>query len=190
MSFEFTEIRTDDEILTDVFNTLRSLVLTIMGYYKISGHEQLSQSYFRNEDNYRAFFNEFARFANDFWSIETNFPWDFSSVPYKESSEQIDGLIKILRTGGAHSECYSIAETNEIEENFRTYLQSDSSQLLIFSIGEYRLSEDEDNKSFSVGSRDVVNVSAWFFDLAWDDLMFIINPDTREMIVIAITDED
>ena len=52
---------------------------------------------------------------------------------------------------------------------------------------------NQETKSYGVNMADLTSlgkISPWFFQIGWDNLIFIINPDMRMMYVIAITDED
>ena len=80
-----------------------------------------------------------------------------------------------------------------MEQIHRKALQGDAATLFIFCY----VSEDTRGEDFSSGFgipeemleiRD--RISPWFEAVAWDDLMFIINPQSNMLYVIAYTDTD
>ena len=186
MTFNFIETEPDDA-LSELNNFVGVLVGSIVMQYKIETNQQLNIQFFRNQDNYILFFKEFADYANSTWNEKFSGNWDFKEVPFRESSKKIDGVIKILRTGGPYSEVFEKNIAMILEEEFRKKFQKDSSELVIFCIADYKVSE---SLSFTVDIHDLGKISTWFELIAWDDLIFIINPNYNTLYVIAFTDED
>ncbi|MHA1934548.1 MAG: hypothetical protein ACW97A_04655 [Candidatus Thorarchaeota archaeon] len=189
MKLEFNEVESD-EILEELNIIVGSLVETITAQYEFKFEGILKLDDFIDIKRYDSFYEQFALFANKMWMSKTGHNWDFSKVPFKSSSEKIDGLIKILRTGGAYSEEYDKAQSLEIEEGFRKRFQEDSAELGIYCIAEYNLSKSDESRSFTADIKQLGEVSSWFHQIAWDDLIFIINFEKGFLYVIALTDED
>jgi len=167
---------------------LESLVLVKSGQYHIESDVPLNLEFFKDSENYRMFFDQFATFASPFWKSD----WNFSKFPFRSPSEEIEGLMALLRSGGAYSKARSFSEATEIEREFKHRFKGSSSELVILSAVDYVYS-DQETKSYGVsmkGLADLQKISRWFFHVAWDNLIFIINPDTRNLYVIAFTDED
>ena len=63
--------------------------------------------------------------------------------------------------------------------------------LIILNMVEYNFS-DRISKSYSMGDDmfELKRISPWFAQIAWDNLIFVINPGSRMMYVIAFTDMD
>lgn len=157
----------------------------------IKSNQSLEGPVFENEESYSTFFKLFSDYANPLWRERVCVDWDFAKVPFRRSIERIDGLLKILRTGGAYSEEYTKNEASKIEERFRTEIQRDAPSILIFCIAKYKLYEVDDTVTgYIVQIKDLGHISSFFEQLAWDDLIFIINPRYSMMYVIAFTDTD
>ena len=187
MDFSFLE-KESDETLIELSKTAGALVSTITAQYEIKTDLVLNKEFFQDEGNFSFFFKKFAEYANPFWTKKFNSIWDFSKVPFRESNSRIEGVIKILRTGGPLTEVYEKETAIAMEEEFRREFQGDSSELVIFCIANYEISDE--SLSFTVDIKDLSKISNWFELLAWDDLIFIINPKYNSLYVIAFTDED
>lgn len=183
-----------DEIINELLETLREFNTdNIVVHYKIKNISPLDEFNFHDKMKFREFMADFASFANFQWKVETRCDWDFSKVPFRMSSEKIEGLIKIFQTGGAYSQGVGKKRALELEESIRHQFQQNSDNLYIFNIAKYDLDEGVGTKSFSVDMNtydSLKGISKWFALIAWDDLMFIINPKSSDFYVIAITDED
>jgi hypothetical protein len=192
MTFKFTEVEPDNT-LNELYQILKALVDTEVAQYDIETDIPLTDYPFQDSSKFNEFFCDLSDYANQHWTSRVNNEWDFSKVPFRKSSDKIDGLYKILRTGGAYSENYQKREALDIEEKFRKQLQKDSSNLFIFSIVNYTISDDkegQDIKGVIVDLGNIGEISSFFEQLAWDDLIFIINPKYKILYVIAFTDTD
>ena len=190
-SFSQTEA---DHVVNDLIDSLSEInVQCIVAHYKIETNQPLEEFNFNDKSNYAHFMSEFADYANSGWKAETNRDWDFGKVPYRTSSEKIHGLIKIFQSGGAYGSGVSRGKALELELGVRQNFQQNSDKILIFCIAEYKFTESSDEKSFTVNMEtydSLKNISSWFSLVAWDDLMFVINPKSNDFYVIALTDED
>jgi hypothetical protein len=189
MVFSFHEIQPGDT-LDELYNTLKSLVVVEVAQYKIQSDIPLTEYPFHEESAYHEFFESFSQYANPLWSSRLGVQWDFSRVPFRKSSSKLDGVYKILRTGGAQSETHLKDDALAIEERFRIKFQKGASSLLIFAVGHYKLSNDNGDSGFVVSLGNLGEISPFFEQLGWDDLIFIINPKFKTLYVIACTDED
>ncbi|MHA1908606.1 MAG: hypothetical protein ACW98Y_14995 [Candidatus Thorarchaeota archaeon] len=177
-----------DSTLESLVALLDSLVLVKAAQYEFESNTDVNVEFFQDASNYKSFFQQFSQQANPLWQEE----WDFSKVPYRSHSEEISGLIAILRSGGAYSDGHSFSEAHQIEEEFRFRFKGDSSELVILSMVQYEYS-DHETTSFTLDLKELSSlsqISKWFLQIAWDNLIFIINPDSRMMYVVAYTDED
>lgn len=107
------------------------------------------------------------------------------------------GLFRILKTGSAYTsaegEPYTEEEAAIIEEKHRKALQRDADSLLIFCYVLDDTRGEDVSSGFGIPKemleiRD--RISPWFEAVAWDDLMFIINPKHNMLYIIAYTDSD
>ena len=187
MKLEFKQID-PNKTLESLIALLETLVMVKAAQYKFESEVLLNHEYFKNEENYKIFFEQFAQNANPLWQDD----WDFRNVPFKLLSEKISGLFSIVRSGGAYSKDQTFSEASQIEKEFSHRFRGSSSELVILSMVDY-VYMNQEKKSYGVNMADLASlgkISPWFFQLAWDNLIFIINPDMRMMYVIAITDED
>ena len=192
MTFKFNEMEPDDT-LKELRHILKTLVDSELAQYEIETDLPLLDYPFQDSSKYNEFFQDLSDYANQQWSSRVNSDWDFSRVPFRKSSDKIDGLYKILRTGGAYSKNYQKEEALNIEEKIRRQLQKDTPNLFIFSVVSYEITidkEGQDIKGFIVDLGNLGEISSFFEQLAWDDLIFIINPKYRTLYVIAFTDTD
>jgi hypothetical protein len=190
MTFSFQEVQ-PDYALEELYKTLRSLVVTEIAQYEIESDYPLADYPFHEEEKYRVFFDAFSEYASPLWNTRVDGEWDFSKFPFRKSARIMDGIYKLLRTGGASSETHNSDEALTVEEILRIRFQKGAATLLIFAVGQYRLSENENDTGFiAPGSGNLGEISSFFEQLAWDDLIFIINPKYRTLYVIACTDED
>lgn len=192
MNFKFREVETDGT-LKELYRILKHLVDTEVAQYDIETDIPLVDYPFQDASKYNEFFCDLSDYANQLWTSRVNNDWDFSKVPFRKSSDKIDGLYKILRVGGAYSENHQKKEAIKIEENLRRHFQKDSPDLFIFSIPDYKFTDDkegQDIKGFTVDLGTLGEISSFFEQLAWDDLIFIINPKYKVLYVIACTDTD
>lgn len=187
MKLVFKQIEPDDT-LQSLVKLLESLVLVKAGQYLIESDIIPNREFFENPENYKMFFDSFAEFASPIWKSD----WDFRKFPFRKPSEEIDGLVSILRSGGAYSKAQSFSEAIQIEKEFKHRFRGQSSDLVVLSVVDYVYS-DQETKSYGVSMTALAGlqkISRWFFQIAWDNLIFIINPDSRNLYVIAFTDED
>ncbi|MGY5878737.1 MAG: hypothetical protein RTV31_00745 [Candidatus Thorarchaeota archaeon] len=183
-----------EEIPHEIFYKLeRDLnVVSSYGQYRINSEINLDTYDFKDQEKYRLFFKQFAEFANPLWKEKTSVEWDFSSFPFREPSDIIQGLYRIWKTGGAYSNGLSDSLTSKLEEKYRMAFQKESKSLIIFcTVQEDYLGEDVSG-GWGVGDQFLAlkEISSWFHLVAWDGLMFIINPEENRLYVIAYTDED
>jgi len=192
LNFTFREVEPDDA-LKELHQILKAIVDTELAQYDIESDLLLVDYPFEDPSKYNDFFSGLSEHANQKWATRVNNDWDFSKVPFRKSSDKIDGLYKILRTGGAYSENYHKSEALNIEEKIRRRFQKDSPDLLIFSIVDFEITEDKEGQDIKGSILDLGNIdeiSSFFEQLAWDDLIFIINPKFHTLYVIAFTDTD
>lgn len=193
ISWGFSQTEADD-LVNDLIDSLKEVnVQNIVAHYKIETRQPLEEFNFNDKLKYAQFMIDFADYANSGWKAETNHDWDFSKVPYRTSSEKIHGLIKIFQSGGAYGSGVSRGKALELELGVRQNFQQNSDKILIFCIAEYKFAENSDKKSFTVDMKtydSLKNISSWFSLVAWDDLLLIINPKSRDLFVVALTDED
>ena len=189
MKFSFKEVQ-PDEALSELLKTLRFLVVTEVAQYKIESDVSLFNYPFDEEQKYRAFFDAFSDYASPKWTSRVDGNWDFSKVPFRRSTEKMDGIYKILRTGGAQSETYNVSEALTIEETLRISFQKGAESLLIFAVPRYKLSSDKADTGYTVDMGNLGEISSFFEQLAWDELIFIINQKYKTLYVVACTDTD
>ncbi|MGY5876988.1 MAG: hypothetical protein RTU30_14655 [Candidatus Thorarchaeota archaeon] len=189
MMFDFTEEIADD-ILDELVRELE--VGVVVAQYKIESEISLDTYDFQDEGKYRLFFEYFAEYANERWKLKTNVDWDFSMFPFRESSDILSGLYRILKTGSAYGNLLGDEESARIEEKYRKGLQKDSNSLIIFcAVGEDFRGEDV-GTGFGVPDDmlELATISSFFELVAWDGLMIVINPEFNRLYVIAFTDSD
>ncbi|MHA2135542.1 MAG: hypothetical protein ACW99J_16920 [Candidatus Thorarchaeota archaeon] len=187
----FTFSETDpSETLLEAQTILRAMVDVEVAQYKISSIESFDASLFKDRSNYASFFEQFGRYANQNWERRTGHKWDFARTQFSTLRERIDGLVRILRTGGAYSEGQGQDEALSIERDFRMRLQGDSHDLAIICVANYGFDIREIDTGYTVDLNDLGEVSSFFNQLAWDDLVYVINTTHMMMYVIAFTDED
>ncbi len=177
-----------DSALESLTGLLESILLVKTAQYEIESDINLDSNFFQDEKNYRTFFKIFSEYANPLWSEM----WDFSKVPIKKPSKRIEGLISIVRSGGAYSDGQSLSEAQQVEEEFRFRFKGISPELVILSVVSYEFENDK-TRSFSMDMKDLralKKISPWFLQVAWDNLIFILNPECHTLYVIAVTDED
>ncbi|MFX1605420.1 MAG: hypothetical protein ACFFDD_05885 [Promethearchaeota archaeon] len=192
MNFTFRDVEADDA-LKELRQILKTIVDTEVAQYIIETDLSLVDYPFNDPSKYSDFFHDLSDDANQQWASRVNSDWDFSKVPFRRSSDRIDGLYKILRTGGAYSENYPKGKALKIEDKIRRQFQKDSPNLLIFSIVNFEITDDmegQDFKGFIIDLGNIGEISSFFEQLAWDDLIFIINPKYYILYVIAFTDTD
>ncbi|MGY5853097.1 MAG: hypothetical protein RTU92_05985 [Candidatus Thorarchaeota archaeon] len=185
----FTEEITDD-ILDELVRKLE--VGAVVAQYKIESDISLDDYEFQDEENYREFFTQFAEYANERWKVKTSVDWDFNLFPFRESSNILCGLYRVLKTGSAYGHLFSDEEAAKVEEKYRKALQRDSQSLIIFcAVCEDFRSEDV-SRGFAIPDemRELSTISSFFELVAWDGLMFVINPEFNKLYVIAFTDSD
>ncbi|MFX1518671.1 MAG: hypothetical protein ACFFCD_01930 [Promethearchaeota archaeon] len=165
LSFEKIE---PDEHLKELKSTLDSLVVAEVAQYQIKSDQSLESFDFENEESYSTFFKLFSDYANPLWRERVYADWDFARVPFRRSNERIDGLLKILRTGGAYSEQYTKDVAYRFEKQFRTEIQRDAPSILIFCIAKDTLSEDDDTVTgYVVQIKNLGRLSSFFEQLSW-----------------------
>ena len=190
MSLEFKQVDRDDtlENLAGLLETIVTRPQNVKtAQYQVESDVSINK-FLEDETNHRRFFETFSECANQYWGES----WDFSHVPFRAASDRIDALISIVRSGGAYSDGQSLSEAQQVEEEFRFRFKGTASELVILSVATYEYSDDI-TKSYSINGDDyraLRKISPWFLQVAWDNLIFIINPETRVMYVIAFTDED
>jgi hypothetical protein len=189
MLLSFKEV-TPDSALDELCSTLKSLVVIKVGQYRIDSDIPLSEYPFHDESKYHEFFEAFSQYANPLWSSRVGMNWDFSKIPFRKSSPMLDGVYKILRTGGARNETHHMDEALRIEETLRIAFQKGAPSLLIFAVAHYKLSNENSDSGFVVSLGNLGEISPFFEQLGWDDLIFIINPKYKTLYVIACTDSD
>ena len=128
MSFTFTEVE-KDSLLDDLEREI-DFVGVMVAQYQIDSEIPLAKYDFRDKEMFSSFFKQLAEYANLGWKSKTNCDWNFSKFPYRDSSDTIKGLIRILKTGGAYTQDtgapYSDEEATRIEEKYRKGFQKDS----------------------------------------------------------------
>ena len=187
MKLGFKQIDSD-KTLESLTTLLDTLVMVKAIQYQFESDLLLNHEFFRNEEKYKIFFEQFAQYANPLWQDD----WDFRNVPFKSLSEEISGLFSVIRSGGAYSKEKTFSEASQIEKEFRHRFRGPSSELVVLSMVDY-VYMNQETKSYGVNMADLTSlgkISPWFFQIGWDNLIFIINPEMRMMYVIAITDED
>lgn len=190
MSFTFTEEITD-EILDRLVREVGYVDVKV-AQYRIDSEIPLDTYDFQDQEKFRLFFHQFSEYANERWKLATKTEWDFSGFPFRESSEIIKGLFRILKTGGPHGEDHSEDEATRTEERYRKGFQKGSNSLIIFCVVREDLRGEDVSSGFGV-SEDILEtkeISPFFEVVAWDDLIFIINPKTNTLYVIAYTATD
>ena len=191
MPLKFTEIE-NDETLNEIYSIL-DFVEVEVAQYKIDTSEPLAKYDFKDPEQYKRFFEQFAEDANPLWKWRTRGEWDFTKVPYREPSDTIKGVYRLLRTGGAYSETYEKSKAMEIEQDLRNRFKKDSESLPVFCVVKSEYLDDDSSGGFTVDmkSYEVLGEISSFFNLvAWDDLIFIINPKYDTLYTIAYTDVD
>lgn len=83
-----------NETLIELNKIVGAIVETIVIQSEIKTDLELTKQFFRDQKNFSLFFKEFANYANPTWNKDYSRNWDFSKVPFKESSERIEGLSK------------------------------------------------------------------------------------------------
>jgi hypothetical protein len=189
MVLKFQEVQPGNT-LDELYNTLKSLVVVEVAQYKIESDHPLTEYPFHEESKFHEFFESFSEYASPLWSARLGTHWDFSKVPFRKSSTTLDGVYKILRTGGAHSETHLKHEALAIVERFKIRFQKGATSLLIFEVAHYKLANDNGGSGFVISLGNLGEVSSFFEQLGWDDLIFIINPKHNILYVIACTDSD
>ena len=186
-----------DETLEELTSILGFIEVEVAQYF-VESDEQLEYCDFEDPTEYKKFFTQFAEYANPLWSARTGTQWDFGRVPFRDSSSTISGVYRILRTGGAYSgagkDAYAVEKTEaiEIEGQLRSGFQKNANSLHIFCIVEFTHTNDA-GSSFLVDMtsyEQLGDISQFFNRIAWDDLIFIINPQYNTLYVIAFTDTD
>ena len=106
--------------------------------------------------------------------------------------ESIKGIYRILKTGGPHTNYFNDVETSKIDERYRKAFQKDTQTLFIFGFVKEELRGEDTSTGFIVPNYapELGEISTFFELVAWDDLMFIINPKYNTLYVIAYTDTD
>jgi hypothetical protein len=177
-----------DSTLESLNGLLGAIVQTKTSQYEIESDAPINEKFFKEQENYKAFFRTFVDCANPHW-VDI---WDFSKVPFRHPSEKITGLIASLRSGGAYTQDRSVEEAEQIEEEFRFRFKGIYPDLIIFNMVDYNYS-DRFTKSYGINTdqySELKRISPWFFQVAWDNLIFILNLGSRMMYVVAFTDED
>ncbi len=196
MKISFTE-EDPDETLEELSSILGFVEVEVAQYF-VESDEPLEDFDFGDPTEYRKFFAQFAEYANQLWSSRTRTQWDFGKVPFRISNPTMSGVYRILRTGGAYSGAGKDAnamgkvDAIEIEGRLRAGFQKDANSLHIFCVVEFTHTDDA-GSSFLVDMESydqLGNVSQFFNRIAWDDLLFIINPEYSTLYVIAFTDTD
>lgn len=196
MKLTFTEEDPDDTL--EELASILGFVEVEVAQYFVESDEPLEYFDFGNPLEYRKFFAEFAEYANPLWSSKTGVHWDFGKTPFRVSSPTMSGVYRILRTGGAYSggredaENFEKAEAIEIEGRLREEFLKNASRLVIICIVKFDYTNDGsggvlvDMDSYG----ELGEISPFFNRVAWDDLIFIINPEYSTLYVIAFTDTD
>ncbi len=183
-----------DYVVNELIESLGDVIAQkIVAHYKIETTQSLEKYNFNDKLKLASFMADFADFANSRWKNETNRDWEFRNVPFRTSAEKVQGLIKVFQSGGACSPGIGEERALDLEKRFRDSFQQNSDKIFIFCVAEYNFAESSDGKSFTVNMKtydSLKNISSWFSLVAWDDLMFIINPKSNDLYVIALTDED
>ncbi|MHA2003363.1 MAG: hypothetical protein ACXACG_16050 [Candidatus Thorarchaeota archaeon] len=191
MNLKFTEVD-NDETLNELYSIL-DFVEVEVAQYKIDASEPITKYDFKDPEKFKNFFEQFAADANPLWRGRARGEWDFAKVPYRESSATVKGVYRLLRTGGAYSETYEEGKASEIEEDLRKRFKKDSDSLPVFCVVESEYPDDDSTGGFTVDMKayEVLGEISSFFNLiAWDDLIFIINPKYETLYTIAYTDVD
>ncbi|MHA2210283.1 MAG: hypothetical protein ACXABV_14055 [Candidatus Thorarchaeota archaeon] len=191
MPLKFTEVE-NDETLNELYSIL-DFVEVEVAQYKIDASEPIMKYDFKDKKQYKKFFEQFAADANPLWRGRARGEWDFAKVPFREPSDTVKGVYRLLRTGGAYSETYERGKASEIEENLRKRFKKDSESLPVFCVVKTEFPEDDPSGGFTVDMKayEVLGEISSFFNLiAWDDLIFIINPKYDTLYTIAYTDID
>ncbi|MHA1928968.1 MAG: hypothetical protein ACTSV2_10385 [Candidatus Thorarchaeota archaeon] len=183
MSFKFTEVQKDD--LFEELEQELGFVSRVLAQYHVNSEISLETYDFKDKDNYRSFFEQFGESENSEWKIKTDCDWDFGKFPYRESSDTTRGLVRILKTGGAYDEengaLHEDKEAIDLENTYLEGFRKKASELYIFDV----IMEDIRGEIL-----ELKHISLYFELLAWDDLIFIINPAYSTLYVIAYTDTD
>jgi hypothetical protein len=184
----------EDPAIKELFFTIRNEfgISPILATYKIIPENlNLIEFDFDNEKNFNKFMSDFAEFANPIWSKkEFETKWNFQNMKKRPMKDKIDGLLKIFLTGGPYSPRLEKEDSYKLEQKFRTYFQKeDANKLYIFCLAEYDISNDG-NFSSNFEVSDFSNISNFFELMIWDDLILIINPNTQDFIVLALTARD
>ena len=187
--FKFTEALYD-ETLEELVREIPSGVVAVK--YLIESDTPIRTYDFEDQENYKSFFEQFATSANSQWKSKTNVEWDFSQFPFRESSDILRGLYRILKTGGVYTESLSDEEAARIEEKYRQRFQKDSQTLMIFCAVQEDFQGEDVKSGFGVPDDmfELDKISVFFERIAWDGLMIVINPEYEALYVIAFTDSD
>ena len=183
----------EDSGVEDLFFTISNEfgINPILARYKIIPENMsLIEFDFNEESNFHKFMNDFAEVANPVWSKKEELEWHFQNMKKRPDLEKIDGLLKIFLTGGPYTKGLEKDKASKLEEKFRTYFQKEkTNKLYIFCLAIYDISN---SGSFSCDFEvsDFSNISKFFQLMVWDDLMLIINPNTQDFIVLAVTAKD
>jgi hypothetical protein len=187
--FTFLE-ETPDDALMEISRELPTRVH--VAQYLIKCDTPLCQYEFQNEEKYSVFFSDFARYASSGWKDKTSVDWDFSKFPFREPVDTLRGVHRVLKTGGAYTQGIGEEEASRSEERLRRGLQKDSASLLIFCASNEDFRGEDVSNAFGVPEDlfELDKVSPWFEGIAWDGLMFILDPQHSVLNVIAYTDTD
>ena len=194
MSFKFTEVQKDD--LFEELEQELGFVSRVLAQYHVNSEVSLETYDFQDKDKYRSFFEQFGESENDEWKIKTDCDWDFGKFPYRELSDSTRGLVRILKTGGAYSEKngapYEDEEAVALEITYLEGFRKKASELYIFDVIVEDIRGEDVSSGFGVPEEmlELKHISSYFELLAWDDLIFIINPAYSTLYVIAYTDTD
>ncbi|MHA2303015.1 MAG: hypothetical protein ACXACD_18875, partial [Candidatus Thorarchaeota archaeon] len=99
MPLKFTEVE-NDETLNELYSIL-DFVEVEVAQYKIDASEPIMKYDFKDKKQYKKFFEQFAADANPLWRGRARGEWDFAKVPFREPSDTVKGVYRLLRTGGA-----------------------------------------------------------------------------------------
>ncbi|MFX1449630.1 MAG: hypothetical protein ACFFCM_02235 [Promethearchaeota archaeon] len=202
MKFRFKEMDylpnpsdfSENPLIEELFFTISNEfgIAPILATYKIIPENlNLIEFDFDNEKNFNKFISDFAEFANPLWSKKVvGTKWNFQNIKKRPMKDKIDGLLKIFLTGGPYTKGLEKDESYKLEEKFRTYFQKeDTNKLYIFCLAEYEISNGG-KFSCNFEYSDFSNISDFFELMVWDDLILIINPNTQDFIVLAVTARD